>query len=88
MTTIETVLDYKKTLDGEYDFTGLDRLTWPAAWSATVPQDERDRFDAARRELAQEAKDQLQIAYDNSDADNAQYKVVISDGVVAEVVPA
>lgn len=61
-------------INGEFDFYGLDKLTWPIAWSG-----EPDRkYEAALAALVQEAREVLKTTPDC-------VAVKIVDGEIAEV---
>lgn len=74
-------------LNGSFSLEELKRLTWPIAWSGTVPADEQDAQETELHELAAEAAEQLQGAYNGCDLEDGQeLEIKIVDGEITEIV--
>lgn len=81
-------MSLRSDLSGTFTLAGLERLTFPVAWSATKDRDEATSEESELRDFVRDAREQLQDFYNNQGDGETDYEVEIKDGQITGFVEA
>ena len=79
-------MSLKSNLTGSFSLEDLKRMTWPIAWSGTVPVEDQRSQQTELHELAREASKQLQECYDSWEIEEGkELEIEIRNGEIGVV---